>query len=120
MGYLLGQHHSFRLLQVKLLLFSLRHAQEQIQIQYRMWLFKCYLGIKVHKDMNNRQRNMLVAEKFPGFMLSLSLSMWFSQGRAVSVPRSRSRQGGGIRLRRQVASCICSECFAEALLKESQ
>lgn len=117
MGCLLGQCHSFRLLQVKLPLLSLseRHTQEQIQIQYRMWLFRCHLGINVYEDMSNRQRNMLVAEKFPSFMLFLSLSMWFSQGIAVSVPRSRSRQGEGVRLRRQVAPCVCSECFAEAL-----
>lgn len=50
-----------------------------------MWIFKCHLGINVYKDMSNRQRNMLMVEKFPSFMLSLSLLIWSAREIAVSA-----------------------------------
>lgn len=50
-----------------------------------MWIFKCHLGINVYKDMSNRQRNMLMVEKFPSFMLFLSLLIWSAREIAVST-----------------------------------
>lgn len=50
-----------------------------------MWIFKCHLGINVYKDMSNRQRNVLTVEKFPSFMLSLSLLIWSAREIAVST-----------------------------------
>lgn len=75
--------------------FSLTEAcQERIQIQYRMWIFKCHLGINVYKDLSNRQRNVLVAEKFPSFTLFLSVREMAVSAWPVSsalVPGSRTR-----------------------------
>lgn len=60
------------------------------------------MGINVYKDMSNSERNVLVAEKFPSFMLSLSLPIWLSQG------NSRERLAGqpcpGARIQKQAGS----------------